>query len=137
MSIFVSSFDFEFVGLRLTAYVIPEREAYINFEQLCSLLGLDLETQFELIIDDDAISDMLEAFKSEESPDLSASQDSIWFLNVKALPFWLLTLESVWIRDELRESLIQFKRDALSKVGTLMRFDMFRHNTDTGIFSNN
>ena len=136
MTEFIRTYSFEFFGQGLTAYLTSEREIYVPFIYLCDILGLNFERQLQRILDEGVISDMLESVKTTEHYWASTNPCNGLFLNLRALPYWLITIKAWWVKDQFRDSIVRFQMAAVKKVGVSMLLQMFQANTGSIFFNN-
>lgn len=107
----IQGFPFEFYGQVFTAHLASDRQFYIRLDDVCTGLGVDARSQRRRIQDDEAISDKL-AMIAVETPyqDTTRTREAA-FLNLRALPYWLGTIDASRVKDDVRPRIILFKRD--------------------------
>lgn len=107
----IQGFPFEFYGETYVAYLADDRQFYISLNEVCSGLGVDARSQRRRIQDDEAIADKLVNIPMETPYQDSMRVQEVACLNLRALPYWLGTIDAKRVKEEVRPRIILFKRD--------------------------
>jgi hypothetical protein len=107
----VQGFPFEFYGETFVAYLASDRQFYISLKDMCRGLGVDDRSQRRRIQEDEAISDKLMNLPIETPYQDTTRLQEVACLNLRALPYWLGTIDAKRVKDEVRPKVILFKRD--------------------------
>ena len=91
---FVSSFPFEFYKTFYVSYLASDRQFYIRLDQLCEGIGLEYSSQLRRVKEDEAISDKLVVMSVDTPYKDSSRKRDVSFLNLRALPYWLGTVDA-------------------------------------------
>lgn len=107
----IQGFPFEFYGATYVAYLADDRQFYISLNEVCNGLGVDARSQRRRIQDDEAIADKLVNLPMETPYQDSLRVQDVACLNLRALPYWLGTIDAKRVKEEVRPRIILFKRD--------------------------
>jgi hypothetical protein len=120
----IHSVPFEFYGEVFQAYLANDRYWYIPLHQVCSALGVDPNGQRQRIQRDEAIKDRLINFPLETPYQSSTRVREVACLNLRALPYWLGTIDAARIKEEHRKKVILFKREFAEAAWFVFRADI-------------
>lgn len=120
----VHSVPFVFYGEVFKAYLVSDRQWYIPILGVCSALGVDTEGQRQRILRDEAIADRLVNLPIETPYKDTTRIQEVSCLNLRALPYWLGTIEVRRIKEEHRKKVILFKREFAEAAWAVFRSDM-------------
>lgn len=107
----IQGFPFEFYGETYVAYLADDRQFYIRLEDVCKGLEIDPASQRRRIQNDEAIADKLVNMPFETPYQDTTRIRDVAFLNLRALPYWLGTIDAKRVKEEIRPRVILFKRD--------------------------
>jgi len=107
----IQGFPFEFYGEVYVAYLASDRQFYISLNDICRGLGVDARSQRRRIQDDEAIADKLVNLALETPYQEGTRTQEVACLSLRALPYWLGTIDARRVKDEIRPRVILFKRD--------------------------
>jgi hypothetical protein len=120
----VHSAPFVFYGDVFKAYLASNRQWYIPVNDVCSALGIDPGAQRKRIQRDEAIADRLVNIPMETPyQDTTRTQD-VSCLNLRALPYWLGTIDAKRVKEEHRKKVILFKREFAEAAWFVFRSDI-------------
>jgi hypothetical protein len=120
----LQGFPFEFYGETYAAHLASDRQFYIRLDDVCRGLGLDARSQRRRIQDDEAIADKLVLIAVETPYQETTRTREAAFLNLRALPYWLGTIDASRVKDEVRPRIILFKRDFAETAWFVYRADI-------------
>jgi hypothetical protein len=120
----IQGFPFEFYAETYVAYLASDRQFYIRLEDVCSGLGIDAASQRRRIQNDEAISDKLVNISIETPYQETTRTRQVTFLNLRALPYWLGTIDASRVKSEVRPKIILFKRDFAETAWFVYRGDI-------------
>jgi uncharacterized protein YlxP (DUF503 family) len=120
----VQGFPFEFYGATHTAYLASDRQFYLRLDHTCEALDIDPNSQRRRIQNDDAISDKLVLIPFETPYQDSVRVRQVACLNLRALPYWLGTLDASRVKEELRPRIKLYKRDFAETAWFVYRADI-------------
>jgi len=120
----LQGFPFEFYGETYTAQLASDRQFYIRLDEVCNALGIDPNSQRRRIQSDEAISDKLVNIPIETPYQNSTRTREVAFLNLRALPYWLGTIDASRVKEEIRAKVILFKRDFAETAWFVYRADI-------------
>lgn len=120
----IQDFPFEFYGELFVAHLASDRQFYIKISDVCNGMGLDAEGQRQRIHNDEAISDRLAVIKADTVYKDSIRKRDVAFLNIRALPYWLGTIDAKRVKPEIYEVVVRFKRSFAETVWQLYRSDL-------------
>jgi hypothetical protein len=120
----VHSVPFVFYGEVFKAYLASDRQWHIPIQDVCSALGVDTEGQRQRILRDEAIADRLVNLPIETPYKDTTRIQEVSCLNLRALPYWLGTIEVRRIKEEHRKKVILFKREFAEAAWAVFRSDM-------------
>src|SRR3990167_3791750 len=102
----VQGLPFVFYGEAFTAYLASDRQWYISIGDVCQALGVDMSSQRQRILRDEAISDRLVNIPLETPYQDTTRVQEVSCLNLRALPYWLGTIDAARVREEHRKKVI-------------------------------
>ena len=120
----IQDFPFEFYSDLYSAHLANDRQFYVRLADVCTGMGLDSEGQRQRIQNDEAISDKLVVIKADTVYKDSVRKRDVVFLNLRALPYWLGTIDAKRVKDEVREKVIRFKRSFAEAAWQVYRSDL-------------
>ncbi len=91
---------------------------------MCTGLGVDARSQRRRIQNDEAIADKLVNIPIETPYQDSSRMREVAFLNLRALPYWLGTVDASRVKEEIRPKIILFKRDFAETAWFVYRGDI-------------
>lgn len=107
----LQGFPFEFYDETFVAYLASDRQFYISLNEVCEGLGVDARSQRRRISEDEAIADKLVNLPLETPYQDSVRIQPVACLNLRALPYWLGTIDAKRVKEAVRPKVILFKRD--------------------------
>jgi hypothetical protein len=107
----IQGFPFEFYGETYVASLASDRQFYIRLDDVCTGLGIDPASQRRRIQSDEAIADKLVNIPVETPYQDTTRTREVACLNLRALPYWLGTVDANRVKTEIRAKIILFKRD--------------------------
>jgi hypothetical protein len=107
----IQGFPFEFYGETYVAYLASDRQFYISLNEICSGLGVDARSQRRRIQNDEAISDKLVILPIDTPYQDSVRVQEVACLSLRALPYWLGTIDANRVKEDIRRKVILYKRD--------------------------
>lgn len=120
----IQGVPFVFYGEVFNVYLADDRQWYIAINDVCAALGVDAGGQRQRIQRDEAISDKLFNIPMETPYRDSVRIRDVACLNLRALPYWLGTIDVMRIKDEHRRKVILFKREFAEAAWAVFRSDM-------------
>jgi hypothetical protein len=120
----VHSLPFQFYGEMFSAYLASNRNWYIAVIDVCNALGIDHRSQRKRILRDEAISDRLVNIPMETPYQDSTRIQDVACLNLRALPYWLGTIDAGRVKEEHRKKVILFKREFAEAAWFVFRSDI-------------
>ena len=120
----VHSVPFIFYGEVFKAYLASDRQWYIPVNDVCAALDIDSRSQRRRIQDDEAISHRLMNIPMETPYQDSTRIQDVSCLNLRALPYWLGTIDARRVKEEYRKKVILFKREFAEAAWAVFRSDM-------------
>jgi hypothetical protein len=120
----VHSAPFTFYGEVFKAHLASNRQWYIPVNEVCQALGIDARSQRKRIQRDEAISDRLVNIPMETPYQDATRIQEVACLNLRALPYWLGTIDASRVKDEHRKRVILFKREFAEAAWFVFRSDM-------------
>jgi hypothetical protein len=121
----VSSFPFEFYDSAYVSYLASDRQFYIRLDHLSQGLGLDSHSQLRRVKEDEAISDRLVTMLLETPYKDSTRKQEVVFLNIRALPYWLGTIDVKRVKPEFHARIVLYKREFVEAAWFVFRSDIF------------
>lgn len=107
----VHTLPFVFYGEVFSAYLASNRNWYLPLQDICDSLGIDVSSQRKRILRDEAISDRLVNLPLETPYQDTTRVRDVSCLNLKALPYWMGTIDASRVKEEHRKKVILFKRE--------------------------
>jgi hypothetical protein len=120
----IQDFPFEFYGDLFVAHLANDRQFYIKLVDVCNGMGLELDSQRRRIQSDEAISDKLVVIKADTTYKDSVRKIDVAFLNIRALPYWLGTIDAKRVKPEIYEKVVHFKRSFAETAWQVYRSDL-------------
>lgn len=120
----VHNVPFTFYDEVFNAYLASNRQWYIPINDVCGALGVDARSQRKRIQRDEAISDRLINIPMETPYQDTTRVQEVACLNLRALPYWLGTIDSKRVKDEHQKKVILFKREFAEAAWFVFRSDM-------------
>jgi len=120
----VHSVPFVFYGEVFKAYLTTNRQWFIPILDVCTALGVDTEGQRQRILRDEAIADRLVNLPLETPYRDTTRIQEVACLNLRALPYWLGTIDAKRVKDEHRKKVTLFKREFAEAAWAVFRSDM-------------
>jgi len=120
----VHSLPFEFYGEIFSAYLANNRNWYIPLQDVCNALGIDTNGQRQRILRDEAISDRLVNIPMETPYQNATRVREVACLNLRAIPYWLGTIDAARIKEEHRKKVILYKREFAEASWFVFRSDI-------------
>lgn len=120
----IQDFPFEFYGEIFVAHFASNRQFYIKLADVCNGMGLAIEGQRRRIREDEGISDKLVMIKTDTIYKDTLRKREVDFLNIRALPYWLGTIDAKRVRPEIYEKVVRFKRSFAETVWQVYRSDL-------------
>ncbi len=120
----IQGVPFVFYGEVFTAYLANDRQWYLPLQSVCQALGLDVSGQRQRIQRDEAIADRLINIPLETPYQDTTRVQEVACLNLRALPYWLGTIEAGRVKEEHRKKIILFKREFAEAAWAIFRSDM-------------
>lgn len=120
----IQDFPFEFYGELYVAHFVSDRQFYIKLTDVCEGMGLHLEGQRRRIREDEAISDKLVTINADTVYKDSIRRRDVDFLNIRALPYWLGTIDAKRVKPEIYENVVRFKRSFAETAWQVYRSDL-------------
>ena len=120
----IQGFPFEFYGDTYVACLASDRQFYTRLDDICNGLGIDPASQRRRIQNDEAIADKLVNIAVETPYQDSLRKREVAFLNLRALPYWLGTIDAKRVKEEIKPKVILFKRDFAETAWFVYRADI-------------
>jgi hypothetical protein len=120
----IQGFPFEFYNTTYVAYLASDRQFYVVLNDVCRGLGVDSRSQRRRIQEDEAIADKLVNIPFETPYQDSVRVQEVACLNLRAIPYWLGTIDAKRVKDEIRPQVILFKRDFAETAWFVYRSDI-------------
>jgi hypothetical protein len=120
----VHSVPFVFYGEVFKAYLATNRQWYIVLNDVCSALGIDPRSQRKRIQRDEAIADRLVNIPMETPYQGATRLQEVACLNLRALPYWLGTIDALRVKEEHQAKVILFKREFAEAAWFVFRSDV-------------
>jgi hypothetical protein len=120
----ISSFPFEFYGTTYVSYLASDKYFYIRLDNVCEGIGLDYSSQLGRIKQDEAISDKLVSLSIDTPYRDTIRKREVNLLDLRALPYWLGTVDTSRVKPELRPRIILYKREFAEAAWFVFRSDM-------------
>lgn len=109
----IDQFPFEFYDEYFTVVLTNDRKLYVPMQALCQAMGLQTHGQVRRIREHDAMADALVSLNIMWSyGEEKVREREMICLRLDRLPFWMGTIQTNRIPDEIkRERIVQFQRD--------------------------
>jgi len=120
----VHSVPFVFYGETFMAYLAADRQWYIPVNEVCGALDIDPRSQRRRIQEDEAIAHRLVNIPMETPYRDTTRVQEVSCLNLRALPYWLGTIDANRVKEAYRKKVILFKREFAEAAWAVFRSDM-------------
>lgn len=120
----IHSVPFVFYGETYKAHLASDRHWYIPINEVCDALGIDPRSQRRRIREDEAIADRLTNIPTETPYQDTTRIQEVACLNLRAVPYWLGTIDAKRVKEEHRKKVILFKREFAEAAWAVFRSDM-------------
>lgn len=120
----VHSAPFSFYGQVFQVYLAANRQWYLPVKDVCAALGIDPDSQRQRIQRDEAIADRLVKLGLETPYQDTTRVQEVACLNLRALPYWLGTIDAGRVKAEHQPKVILFKREFAEAAWFVFRADM-------------
>jgi hypothetical protein len=120
----IQGFPFEFYETTYVAYLASDRQFYVVLNDVCRGLEVDPRSQRRRIQEDEAVSDKLVNIPFETPYQDSVRVQEVACLNLRAVPYWLGTIDAKRVKEEIRPQVILFKRDFAETAWFVYRSDI-------------
>jgi len=120
----INGVPFEFYNEVFMAYLASDYQWYIPLNGVCSALGVENSAQRQRIQRDEAISDRLVNIPLETPYQGGTRIQEVSCLNLRALPYWLGTIDAGRVKEEHRKKIILFKREFAEAAWAVFRSDI-------------
>jgi hypothetical protein len=120
----IQDFPFEFYGELYIAHLANDRQFYIKLADVCVGMGLAIEAQRRRVREDEGISDKLVMITADTIYKDSVRKRDVDFLNIRALPYWLGTIDAKRVKPEIYEKVVRFKRSFAETAWQVYRSDL-------------
>lgn len=120
----IQGFPFEFYNETYVTYLASDRQFYISLNDVCQGLGVDPRSQRRRIQEDAAITDKLVILPLETPYQDGIRVQDVSCLNLRALPYWLGTIDAKRVKEEIQAKVILFKRDFAESAWFVYRSDL-------------
>jgi P22_AR N-terminal domain/ORF6C domain len=120
----IQGFPFEFYSKNYVAHLASDRQFYIRLDDVCDGLGIDSASQRRRIQNDEAIADKLVNISIDTPYQDTTRKREVAFLNLRAIPYWLGTIDAKRVKEEIRRQVILFKRDFAETAWFVYRSDI-------------
>jgi hypothetical protein len=120
----IHSLPFVFYGEVFKAHLADDRQWYLPINEVCGALGLNPDSQRRRIHNDEAINHRLVNIPMETPYQESTRQQAVACLNLRALPYWLGTIDVKRVKAEHRQKVILYKREFAEAAWAVFRSDI-------------
>lgn len=120
----VQAFPFEFYGSRFTVQIATDGHLYVRLGDICDAMGVSLQGQRGRILNDVGMSRYLVYIMADTVYKEGVRRQEVMFLNIKALPYWLGSIDHKRLKPEVQERVAQFKIHFVDAVWSLFRSDI-------------
>jgi hypothetical protein len=120
----IQGVPFVFYGETFNAYLASDRQWYIPIGEVCRALGVEMGSQRNRILRDEAISDRLANLPLETPYQNTTRVQEVSCLNLRALPYWLGTIDASRVREAHRKKVILFKREFAEAAWAVFRSEI-------------
>jgi len=120
----VSSFPFEFYGTTFSSYLADDKHFYIRLDDVCRGLGIDEKSQLRRVKEDEAISDKLALISADTPYQDGFRKKEVTCLDLRALPYWLGTIDARRVKPELYARILLYKREFAEAAWFVFRSDL-------------
>ena len=120
----VSSFPFEFYGTTFSSYLASDKRFYIRLDDVCRGLGIDEKSQLRRVKEDEAISDKLALISADTPYQDGFRKQEVTCLELRALPYWLGTIDARRVKPELYARILLYKREFAEAAWFVFRSDL-------------
>ena len=120
----VHSVPFNFYGEVFQAYLAANRQWYLPLSAVCEALGIDTSSQRKRILRDEAVADRLVNIPLETPYQDSTRIREVACLNLRAVPYWLGTIDAGRVKEDHKKKVILYKREFAEAAWYVFRSDM-------------
>jgi len=108
----IDQFPFEFYDHTFELYLTDNRQLILSLRSLCEAMGLDFSAQSRRVERDDALADGVSLVVAPVMrKDGSSQEREVACLALRLLPYWLGTIDASRVKQELKDTVIRFKRE--------------------------
>lgn len=100
--------DVTFYGDMLSAVRGQDGRIYVSFSQVCEALGVDTRAQRRKLLEHDILSEGL----AQSVLPTAGGPQRVYVIRADLVPLWLSGIRAGMVREELREKLRRFQREA-------------------------
>ncbi len=120
----IQDFPFEFYGEMYVAHLASDRQFYIRMNDVCDGMGLAHASQRRRVQEDEGISHYLVNMMADTPYQGGYRRKEVTFLNIRALPYWLGTIDAKRVKLEIYEKVVRFKRSFAETAWQVYRSDL-------------
>lgn len=120
----IQDFPFEFYGEMYVAHLAGDRQFYIRLNDVCAGMGLAPAAQRRRIQEDEGIAHYLVNMMADTPYQGGYRRKEVTFLNIRALPYWLGTIDAKRVKAEIHEKVVRFKRSFAETAWKVYRSDL-------------
>lgn len=120
----IQGVPFVFYGEVFSAYLVTDKQWYLPLNDVCRALGIDMPAQRQRILRDEAISDRLITIPLETPYQNTTRIQDVLCLNLRALPYWLGTIDAGRVKEEHRKKIVLYKREFAEAAWAVFRSDI-------------
>ena len=99
----------DFYGDELTAVLAEDKHVYVAIRHMCDALGLTVAPQTRRIKRDEILADGYQGVTVLVTP---GGRQTYGMLRADLVPMWLTGIRVASVREDLREKLTKFKKEA-------------------------
>jgi len=97
---------------------------YVRLGDVCEAMGVTIQSQRERILNDIGMARYLVYITTDTVYKAGVRRKEVMFLNIKALPYWLGSIDHRRLKPEVQERVAQFKIHFVDAVWGLFRSDI-------------
>ena len=120
----IQDFPFEFYGEMYVAHLASDRQFYIRMNDVSDGMGLAQASQRRRVQEDEGISHYLVNIMTDTPYQGGYRRKEVTFLNIRALPYWLGTIDAKRVKPEIYEKVVRFKRSFAETAWKVYRSDL-------------
>jgi antirepressor protein len=120
----IQDFPFEFYGEMYVTHLASDRQFYIRMKDVCDGMGLAPAAQRRRIQEDEGIAHYLVNIMADTLYQGGLRRKEVTFLNIRALPYWLGTIDAKRVKPEIYEKVVRFKRSFAETAWKVYRSDL-------------